>query len=1298
MEAAEAYITILRQVPNHWPSYYNLGLVFQSLNRLADARIAYERAVQFNPQLAQGYNNLGIVLQAIGDTSAALGAYERAVALDANLAQARYNLALLQQSKGRISDSIESLKAAVALNPNDDTAWDALYRALLGLKRHNDAFETFKAWEAAVSISPRLTAAGLVQSRVRADRVSESTYLNLAVDWPFASCDPEQLSPILGMLQYFDLTPDKFLRVYTRYRDAMRQRRLQPVPLLTRRTAGDRLRIGYVSADFRRHVMGRLMLDVVSHHDTSKFAVHLISLSEPAYHDEITEKFVSLADKMLNVSALSDFDAARAIAELDLDVLVDLAGHTMAARPGIYAHRPCRKIITHLGYHGCLAIDQVDYKITDRVADDAHSIQYQIEKPLFLDGCVFPFTHVETQAEDRNRYARSRREGEFVFATFVNLLKLFDRCLQAWKKILDAVPHAVLAFSPLKGVEEADIQRVLSTAGIGAGRVRIVPWDPNESVQRARYAAVDVVLDTFPYTGGDTNLAAMDCGVPVITLMGQRAAERIGASLLTHFGVAETICHSEQEYVDLAVAMATDLGRLDALRSRMTKASQASQLTGPRPYSQSLEAAYLSIADEPSLEHRANLTAQEFFAKMNSAVALHRSAKDQRDFEVVEQSYAQLNLEQPEYPPLLRIWASVRQSLGDTGGELALLQQAYEASPDDATGIAELGRSLLESGRLDEAESLVSRFREAGTFDFRAELLYVRILVHAHRFEDARRASEALAARDPSNVDARLLYAGALAECGEAVSAIREFANVISLSPQHSDAHYNLGLLSLERGDLVAAESALRRAFDVSPDHESAALRLADALAMQGKLEPWGTLAKHLSGVFPRSLAVRELNTRAFRFEGNLAAERSGVIALSAEVLGSADEALVETLAPRLLQRVEALRLSEEIVAKLRGAYVESIQRLHMQKMPTDAVSVGDGIRRIGFLLDGLRAPDRAHREMAIAFASEFARDSIEVFLYQVDGVEPITTDNRSVVGRTLAGLGPVRAAQTIAEDAVDVLFDLVGIRHHLIAPLLALKPTRLIVSNPVFADVFDDGLLVDFEAFDEWTALPQWRVRGPTKPMLRLSALTQLQGPTRAMQPRANSDSRFVFAVHVAVEEIPSESIGCWREVLSLVPDSVLAVPANNDSQLRAYTAVLQSGGIGASRIRRYNLSRNPLAPSTVDVVLDAIPTNTGRATQRAIAGGIPVLTVRGPSMSERTSYSVLARAGLTKLVAESAKDYVAAAVRLARDPSYRDHCFSREPSAENVGTRDQDVVALSQAIQAKRGASSPSDLSRDA
>ena len=259
----------------------------------------------------------------------------------------------------------------------------------------------------------------------------------------------------------------------------------------------------------------------------------------------------------------------------------------------------------------------------------------------------------------------------------------------------------------------------------------------------------------------------------------------------------------------------------------------------------------------------------------------------------------------------------------------------------------------------------------------------------------------------------------------------------------------------------------------------------------------------------------------------------------------------------------------------------------------------------------------------------------------------------------SLAGLSPTRAARRIANDGLDVLIDLVGYRHPLAPPIMFQKPARMQLVNGAFATVFDCPA-IDFEMFDEWTALPSWQGRGPSRPVIRLSPLTTelVASKQQVASIESNAATPFPFAIGASTQDISLESIRVWKSILDQVPQAVIAVPANSDVELRAYHDVLRAGGIGSTRIAQLNLkhqSRNRFASMGDGVVLDTIPVSDAIVATEALAAGVAVIAMRGPTAPERMAYSVLARAALNELVADSSRDYIAVAAKYAREASFR-------------------------------------------
>jgi predicted O-linked N-acetylglucosamine transferase (SPINDLY family) len=358
---------------------------------------------------------------------------------------------------------------------------------------------------------------------------------------------------------------------------------------------GERKKIGYLSADFRSHVMGKLMLEVFRRHDPERYSVHAYSLGVREIEDSVTDDFRSTCASFVRLDDVDDLGVAKIIAADKLDILVDLMGHSAASRPAILLYKPAPVIITHLGNHGPVALQQVDFKLTDRHADLPDAATYQIEKPLVLEACVLPFRRVAAGPEGTlTRAGLGIAPQAVVFGTFVSMVKLSPRCLDLWRRILDELPGSVLAFSPPSDSYRAMYLRRLASFGIASERVVFIPWALDDAADRARYRLIDVVLDSMPYTGGDTTAAALDMHVPVVTRVGERQAERMTYSLLAHLGVTDTVARTDDEYVEIACRLARDRAWRDEISAAIASRVTDSGLADFERYTRALETAYES--------------------------------------------------------------------------------------------------------------------------------------------------------------------------------------------------------------------------------------------------------------------------------------------------------------------------------------------------------------------------------------------------------------------------------------------------------------------------------------------------------------------------------------------------------------------------------------------------------------------------------------------------------------------------------------------------------------------------------
>ena len=526
-------------------------------------------------------------------------AYERALALRPDLIAAGFNLGVIYGERGDDAAAAAVFSKVLQRAPDHAGAYKALAATLLASGRIEAWFANFDQFEQHCPGHFTLAVHALEICAYRGDFARLDHYLDrlrrerLVADGPAEMVDAVQ--ELLYLLHFFDVEPDLFGH-YARLHDGL-ARNLYGAPWARRaeRRPG-KLRVGYISGDFRNHVMGKMIWEALRRHDRSRFEVN--GYATTGAHDQWTARFESAFSRFHSLAGLSDRAAAQRIAADDLDILVDLSTHTKGARPGILALKPARVEITHVASAGTLAMSAIDFKLTDAYADSPTILRTPIE-PLACDAGMRLSLSAHRAIGRRARHARRREipSGSIVIGAFCAPLKLSQRCLALWREVLAQVPHAVLAFSPLHPALRDVYQRLAAVGGIGPDRVVFVPQGRDDAENQARYRLIDFVLDPLPYGGANGTLEALDMGVPVVTLVGKRHAERTAFSILTNLGVTETIAQTPAEYVSVAVRLATEQSFMHAVRERIVAGLARSTLTDMAAHTRHLEAAYVKALE-----------------------------------------------------------------------------------------------------------------------------------------------------------------------------------------------------------------------------------------------------------------------------------------------------------------------------------------------------------------------------------------------------------------------------------------------------------------------------------------------------------------------------------------------------------------------------------------------------------------------------------------------------------------------------------------------------------------------------
>src|SRR5437764_1942506 len=497
--------------------------------------------------------------------------------------------------QGNRDAAVAAYSAVLTRDPRHIAAYKNRSEVLLAAGRIDAWIANFRQFEANCPHALPLAVAALEVCQYSGDFESVERYLEGLRKERFKSEDVHELvdslEEVLFLLLYFDVEPELMQSFADTYDRAMHNVYGAPLAPIAERRPG-RIRLGYLSADLRNHVMGKMMWQAVHRHDRERFEIVFYSTS--AERDDWTQRFEPLGDRVKVVATMTDREAAARIAAADLDLLVDLSTNTKGARPGILALKPARVQVTHVASAGTLGLSSIDFKLTDRYADVDDNQRYQPEILLPMVGCVYPYRHIEVaNSVPLRRKAFGIPDDAVVIGAFVSGLKLSRRCLALWRQVLERVPRAVLAFSPVNAALAPLYVRLVAAAGIPAERIVFIPQAATDSENQARYALVDFVLDPMPYGGVNGTLEAIDMGVPVVTLVGKRHAERTTFSILSNLGVTATIAQSGSEYVAIAARLANDRDFKAQVRDAIRAGLSRSPLTDMQAHTRNLEAAYM---------------------------------------------------------------------------------------------------------------------------------------------------------------------------------------------------------------------------------------------------------------------------------------------------------------------------------------------------------------------------------------------------------------------------------------------------------------------------------------------------------------------------------------------------------------------------------------------------------------------------------------------------------------------------------------------------------------------------------
>lgn len=591
-EAFETLSLALRHNPANVENTVLAAHCLRALGNMSEAADTYMRAVALAPHIGDFRVMAGSTLRAAGRTAEAMTVYHEALALDPSLTEAHNNMGVLYHDQGELEPAIASYRAALALQPQHLGARQNMASALRALGRFEEALAAF---ETILTYDPGHAYATLMVVHSKRELCQwEGHDVMTAHLHRIATTQPGKVSPLL--LFACPLSPEQLLSAAQAYaRNFAPPTPPTPFPA-TPKVPGQKIRVGYFSADFREHVVATVIAEVLERHDRAAFDVIGYSYG-PDDQGPQRRRIQAACTAFHDIRTLSDEGAARKIRDDRIDVLVDLNGYTGNIRHQVPARCPAPVQISWLGYPGTTGSPAMDYIIADRFTIPVGTENFYSEKIIRLPGSNQPHDSTRHATAPKSRAAYGLPENGIVFCSFNYPQKITPEIFSAWMSILNAVPQSVLWLRADRAPTMANLRKEAVAAGVAADRLIFATRTPDLADHLARYSVADVALDTFPYNSHTTANDALWMNVPLVTLAGHTCAARIAGGILNALGLPDLVVNSVSGYRDIAVKLATDSARRADLRRRLTAARETGPHFDTARFTRNLETAYRKAWD-----------------------------------------------------------------------------------------------------------------------------------------------------------------------------------------------------------------------------------------------------------------------------------------------------------------------------------------------------------------------------------------------------------------------------------------------------------------------------------------------------------------------------------------------------------------------------------------------------------------------------------------------------------------------------------------------------------------------------
>ena len=567
-------------------SYYNRGLALHELGHVEEALLDFKDAIKLNPKYAAAFNSQGNAFLDMKDINSAIYSYKRALALDPDYADAWNNLGNAYSYGKNLDEALNCYQNAINIDPDFVDAWVNSASAWYELKEIEKAVTNYQTAVRMKADTPYLLGDYLhakLQGCDWRNLVHEGIQLRKEISRELPVTEP---FVTLGLVD----DPALHLQVAQIYIKTRfpQSHALGPFPS---RKKSEKIRIGYYSADFRNHATSYLVAEMLELHDKGAFEVYTFNL-HPGQPDTTTERIVSAVTQMIDLSGKSDKNAAQLSRKLEIDIAVDLGGHTADSRTGIFAERCAPVQVSYLGFPGTLGAPYYDYVLADRNVIPLDQSEHYAEQLVYLPHCYqVNDSKRKISARDFSRSECGLPPYAFVFCCFNNGYKILPPTFDGWMRILHAVEGSVLWLLDHNALGTYNLKKEAQARGVDPSRLIFAPR-MQLAEHLARHRLADLFIDTLPYNAHTTASDALWAGLPVLTCMGKSFAARVAGSLLMAMDLSELITHTQADFEAKAIAYAKNSEALQRVKSKLIGNLATSPLFNAELFTRHLEQAY----------------------------------------------------------------------------------------------------------------------------------------------------------------------------------------------------------------------------------------------------------------------------------------------------------------------------------------------------------------------------------------------------------------------------------------------------------------------------------------------------------------------------------------------------------------------------------------------------------------------------------------------------------------------------------------------------------------------------------